>query len=196
MTLDKHHLFLYGAGFLVLCALGGVLHQWRMDVEKAKIATALREEVYKEAAAREADRQKTFDAAVKAINAQRVTIKTPPADLLKRLQGLEPEMSILPDQLVAPKPDAPKANLVLNPEQLVTLTNRLADCKECEAERTKISGDLGEERGKRLAVEKERDAFRDAAKGGSLFNRFKHRLRSFGEDAVIIELARCAMGHC
>lgn len=196
MILDRHHLILYGAAFVILCALAGVAHSWRMDVAAAKIKSDAREEVFKAAAEREADRQKQFDAAVKQINRQRVTIKTPPAELLKRLQGLEPSMSVLPDQLVAPKPDAPKVNLSLDPAQQVTLVNRLADCKVCDAERIKLSGDLGEERGKRLAVEEERDAFRNAAKGGSLWNRIKRRAWHFAEDAVIIEAARCIGGHC
>jgi hypothetical protein len=195
-TLDLHHVVLYGLLAVVSFGALGVLHSWRVDVSAAKVKSAADEKIIQEA-----DRQKDaaaqqYQAQLKFLQNLRVTPKTPPADLLKRLQGLEPEMSILPDQLVAPKPDAPKANLVLNPEQLARLDNRLIDCKECEAERSKLRTDVTVEKTKRAAVEDQRDEWKKAAQGGSLWTRFKRRMRAFGEDAVVIELIRCAAGHC
>jgi hypothetical protein len=195
MVLDKHHLILYIIAFLILCALAGVYHQWRLDVETAKIKTAAQEQIIKAAEQNAADRQKIFEATVKQINTQRVTAATPPAVMMTRLQGLEPEMNVLPSQLVAPKPDAPKENLVLEPAQQVTLINRLADCKTCDVERDKLKLDILGEVQKRQATEKERDSWKDAAKGGSLWTRIKRRGWHFLEDAVIIEGARLAGGH-
>src|SRR5260370_2828930 len=198
MTVEvgKHHLVLYALLAIATAAGAGIFHQWRLDIETAKVKADAQEQIIKAADLREADRQKQFEQTVKSINLQRVPAKTPPAELVKKLQGLEPEMSVLPDQLVAPKPDAPKVNLSLTPAQQVTLDNRLADCKICDAERAKLRTDLGDERAKLGAMTKERDDWIQAAKGGSLWTRVKRRGWHFVEDAIVIEGARCVAGHC
>jgi hypothetical protein len=195
MVLDRHHIFLYALAFVLLCVAAGIFHQWRLDVETAKIKVSAQEQIIKAADQAAADRQKIFEATVKQINTQRVTAATSPEVRIQRLQGLEPQMQVLPSQLVAPKPDAPKENLVLEPAQQVTLINRLADCKTCDVERDKLKLDLVGEVQKRQATEKERDSWKDAAKGGSLLTRVKRRAWHFLEDAVIIEGARLATGH-
>jgi hypothetical protein len=185
-------------GILAVVSLGalGVLHAWRMDLATAKAKADAQDQIIAAVDKRAADRDKQFEAQISLINSLRVTPKTPPAVIITRLQGLEPSMNVLPDQLVAPKPDAPKENLVLDRAQQVTLVNRLDDCKLCDTERAKLKSDLVDSGDKYKAMTKERDDWKTAAKGGSLWTRFKRRARAFGEDAVIIELARCAAGHC
>ncbi len=195
-TLDLHHVVLYGLLAMVSFGALGVLHSWRVDVNAAKTKSAVDDKIIQEAEKAEQLRADQFQAQLKFLQSLRVTAKTPPADLLKRLQGLEPAMSVLPDQLVAPKPDAPKVNLSLSPAQQVYLDNRLVDCKECDSERTKLKGDVVDGKKKLAAAEDKAAEWKKAAQGGSLWTRFKRRARAFGEDAVVIELIRCAAGHC
>lgn len=195
-TFDLHHLVLYG--LLVVVSLGGieVFHSWQIDVVKARAKTDADQEVIQSAERSQAERAKQFESQVALIRSLRVTPKTPPAVIVTRLQGLEPEMRILPDQLVAPKPDAPKVNLLLEPAQQVTLVNRLVECKECDEERAKLRLDIGDEKTKRAAAEDQAKQWKDAAKGGSLWTRVKRRAWYFLEDVVAIEALRCAGGHC
>lgn len=195
-TLDSHHVVLYGLLAVVsLCGLS-VLHSWRMDLAAAKTKSEADDKIIADRDRSEAARAKQYEAQLELIQKMRVTVKTPPAELVKRLEGLEPTMSVLPDQLVAPKPDAPKTNLSLDPGQQVTLINRLVDCKQCEVERAKLRGDVVDEQTKRKAAENAAAEWKTAAQGGSLWTRFKRRMQAFGEDAVVIELIRCAAGHC
>lgn len=196
MTIDRHHAVLYGAAFVIFLALAGVYHQWRLDLATAQIKAAAQDQVIAAADKRDADRQKAFDAQLAQLQGLRVTGKTPAPIIVTRLAQLEPSMNVLPDQLVAPKPDAPKVNLVLDPAQQVTLVNRLIDCRECEAERLKLRGETAEWSNKFDAMTRERDTFKTAAKGGSLMQRVKRRFWHFIEDAIIIEGARCASGKC
>lgn len=195
-TLDLHHVLLYGVLAIVSLAGLGVVHSWRMDISKAKTKSDADQKVIDEAERSQADRAKQYEAQLAMLRSFRVTPKTPPAVIITRLQGLEPEMRVLPDQLVAPKPDAPKANLVLDPAQQVTLVNRLVDCHECEKERDKLKGDVADEHTKRTAAEDQAKQWEHTAKGGSLWTRVKRRAWYFLEDAVAIEALRCAGGKC
>lgn len=195
-TLDAHHLVLYVLLLLVSLAGLGVLHQWRMDLAAAKTQAGEQEhaiaDLQKEAAARE----KAYQDQIHSLETLRVTNKTPAPVLVTRLANLEPEMSISPNQLVAPKPDAPKANLLLEPAQQVELINRLVDCKECDAERAKLKTDLSGAGEKLTAMTKERDEYKTAAQGGSLKQRIKRRFWHFVEDAIVLEALRAAAsGH-
>lgn len=195
-TIDSHHVVLYGVIAVVSACGLGVLHSWRMDLSAAKTKSEADERIIADRDRSEAERAKQYEAQLELIHKMRVTAKTPAPVIISRLQGLEPSMSVLPDQLVAPKPDAPKVNLSLDPAQQVTLVNRLVDCKECDTERAKLRGDVVDEQTKRKAAEDAAAAWKTAAKGGSLWQRFKRRAQHLGEDAVILELIRCAVGHC
>jgi hypothetical protein len=194
-TLDLHHLVLYGLLAIVSLAGLGVIHEWRVDVVKAKAQSTVDEKTIQDTERSSADRAKQYQAQLAFLQSKRVTVKTPAPVIITRLQGLEPEMRVLPDQLVAPKPDAPKVNLVLEPEQQVTLVNRLVDCHECEFERAKLRDDVVDGNTKLKAMMDERDGWRTAAKGGSLKQRIKRRAWSFLEDVIIIEAMRAAAGH-
>jgi len=194
-TLDLHHVFLYGLLAIVSLAGLGVVHSWRMDIAKAKAKSDVDDKAIEQAARAEADRAKQYEAQLALLQSKRVTQKTPPAVIITRLQGLEPTMNMLPDQLIAPKPDAPKVNLVLEPSQQVTLVNRLVECHECELDRGKLRGDIADIGTKYKAMTDERDQWKTAAQGGSLWTRIKRRAWHFAEDVVIIEAARAAAGH-
>lgn len=195
-TLDLQHIILYGLLAIVsLCGLC-VVHEWRMDVVTAKAKSAADQQTIQEAERSTADRAKQYQSQLALLQSLRVTPKTPPAVIITRLQGLEPEMRVLPDQLVAPKPDAPKANLVLEPAQQVTLVNRLVDCKACDTERAKLKEDAVDATTRYKALMDERDQWMTAAKGGSLWTRVKRRAWYFLEDAIAIEALRCAGGKC
>jgi hypothetical protein len=205
LTLDKHHLVLYGVLLVVsLCALG-VLHEWRMDVATAKAKAAAQEQIIAANNKADADRQKQFEQTAAAIDALKVKPGAMPQQIIERIPQLiqlpgrlqlEPVPSVIDGKLQEPKPDAPKPNLVFDPAQQVVLVNRLTDCKVCDAEREKLKADLASSKSDTAAMTKERDDWKTAAKGGSLWTRIKRRAWAFAEDVVIIEGARCVAGHC
>lgn len=205
IELQRHHLALYAALLVVVLILAGIFHQWRLDGETAKAKAAAQDQIIAAADKRDADRQKQFDAQLKTLQELRATPTTTPQQIIERIPQLinfptpprlEPEMAVVNGQLQPPKPDAPKINLVLTPDDQRVLNNTLVDCKTCQLERDKLKADIGEAGTKFQAMTKERDDWKTAAKGGSLWTRVKRRLRDFIVDAAILEGARCAMGHC
>lgn len=205
MVLDKHHLVLYGVLFVLSLAALGVLHQWRMDVATAKAKVEAQEQIIAANNKADADRQKQFEQTAAAIDALKVKPGATPQQIIERIPQLiqlpgklqlEPAPSVIDGKLQEPKPDAPKPNLVLDPAQQVVLVNRLADCRVCDAEREKLKADLLSAKSDITARTKERDDWKTAAQGGSLWTRVKRRAWHFAEDAIVIEAARCGTGHC
>ncbi len=193
-TLDLHHVVLYALLAVVSLATIGVVHSWRMDIGIAKVKAAADEQAIATIEKDKAERAKQFVAQMQFFDSLRVKKPLPPRVLVQRLAQVEPSLAVVPGQLVAPLPDAPKANLALTPEQQVTLVNRLVDCKECEAERAKLKVDLAGQKSVTAEREAEVATWKTAAKGGSLKQRLKRRLWHFAEDAIIIEGLRIAGG--
>lgn len=195
MKLDFHHLVLYWLLFLVSLGAFGIFHEWRMDIAAAKAKAGEQDRAIADLQNAAAAREKAYQDQIRSLEGLRVTKNTPAPLIITRLANLEPSLAVTPDQLVAPKPDAPKANLVLEPAQQIDLVNRLVDCKECEAERDKLKLDLLGSIAKTNAMTKERDDWKTAVKGGSLKQRIKRRFWAFVEDAAILEALRAASGH-
>ena len=196
--LDAHHIVLYGV--LGLVSLGGlsVIHQWRMDLERAKITQAAQQEVIAAADKRMADREKEFNDAVKEIN----TLKSTPQTTTKEIVEHLPQLIALPEKVNVEPAHSPvtgelvpgKQDLVLTPANQNALNDKLVECKVCENEREKLRNDLVDQKTKTAAMTKERDDWRNTAKGGSLGRRIWNRTKAFMEDAIILEGARCVAG--
>lgn len=182
MTLDKHHIALYLIALALLIGGGWILHEWVLDNEIAKIKSQAKDQVIAEAAAREAQREKEFAAQVAEIRALKSTPKTTVEDVSKNIPKLFPELAptvqqhadtTIPPALVF---DAPQAKL---------LNDRLADCRICDAERAKLKQDLADEQEKLNAMTDERNTWRTAAKGGSLWTRTKRTIKWIAIGAAV-----------
>lgn len=194
--LDAHHVVLYIL-LLIVGVLGlGVVHQWEMDLQKAKITQAAQQEVISTAEKRMAEREKEFSATVQQLAALKSTPQTTTKEIVERLPQLitlpervtvEPSHSTVTGELIPGKQD-----VVLSPANQLVLNDKLVECKVCEVEREKLRSDLLDQKTKTTATEKERDDWKTAAKGGSLGRRLWNRSKAFLEDAIIIEGLRCA----
>lgn len=200
VVLDLHHIILYG--LLALGSAGGlsVVHQWRMDLQKAELTKKAQDQVIAAADKRTAEREQVYQEAVKELNALKSTPQTTTKQIVERLPQLiqfpekvavEPEHSPVTGQIVPGKED-----LVLSLANQKALNDKLVECASCEADRQRLTGDLADQKVKTTAVEKERDAFKEAAKGGSLKQRMWRRTKAFLVDAVVVEGLRCAARAC
>jgi len=181
-TTEKIHLAAVIILAVVVAFLCFEIREWRMDVNAAKATQ-------KSDNAAIAEREKQFEVVKAQLEKLRVTAKTPVSKIagnLQQLLGLNHpvEVSSAPisgelatpqkegdavgtgKNLHPPLPDAPQPQIVLNHADSVALNNKLVACAECSANVTKLTGDLKDMTG-------ERDKWRDAASGGSVWQRVK-----------------------
>lgn len=192
MILDRHHILLYGLLLVIGLAGLGVVHEWQMDLQRAKITQAAQQQIIATADKRMADREKEFNDTVKQVEVLKSTPKTTTKEIVEHL----PQLINFPEKVtVEPSHYSPgQQDLILTPPNQLALNDKLVECRVCEMEREKLRSDLLDQKTKTTATEKERDDWRDAAKGGSLRRRLWNRAKVFLEDAIIIEGVRCAAG--
>jgi len=196
--LDLHHLILYALLLVTGLAGLGVVHRWQMDLERAKVTQAAQQEVIAAADKRMADREKEFADTVKQLEALKSTPQTTTKEIVEHL----PQLIALPEKVNVEPAHSPvtgelvpgKQDLVLTPANQNALNDKLVECKVCENEREKLRNDLVDQKTKTAAMTKERDDWRNTAKGGSLGRRIWNRTKAFMEDAIILEGARCVAG--
>ncbi|HXI42397.1 MAG TPA: hypothetical protein VNH83_20605 [Bryobacteraceae bacterium] len=186
VTLDRKHLALSVALVVAALILAGVFHEWRIDLAKAEADKRLQDQVIAGAEKREDDRKKAFEAQLAELSKLRATSQTSPQTVIERIPQLinfptpaklEAATSEMNGQLVPPKPDAPKVNLVLPPDDQRVLVNTLVECKSCQLERDKLKADAIDADTKYKAMAKERDDWKTAARGGSFWTRTKRALK-------------------
>jgi len=186
VTLDRKHLALFAVIVLIAFILAGVFHEWRLDLAKAEADKKAQDQVIDAADKREADRKKAFEAELAELGKLRATSQTSPQTIIERVPQLinfptpaklEAAPSEVNGQLIPPKPDAPKVNLILPPEDQRVLVNTLVECKSCQLERDKLKADAIDTDTKYKAMTKERDDWKTAAKGGSFWTRTKRALK-------------------
>lgn len=151
MTIDRHHLILYGAVFLLsLCALV-IFYESRFSTAKLEAAIAAKEQLVAAADARMKERELAYEQRFAELEKLKATPATTPKQIVEHI--LDPRLM---QWATPPKVDAPAAvgqlptapgNLILDPANQRALNDRLVVCKQCEIERDKLKLDLGDTRG-------------------------------------------------
>jgi hypothetical protein len=170
LNLDAHHVTLY-AGLSLVALVGGIAyHERTIDYSIVKAKADAQEQVIDAANKRIAEREADFKAQIASLLAMKSTPATTPAQIVERIPQLFPALQPILQQPVDQK--SPPA-VVFDAPQAKILNDTLVDCKICKTDLAKASGDLTDTKTTLAAMTKERDEYKIAAKGGSVWKRAK-----------------------
>ena len=175
MNLDTHHVLLYGAVTIVASVGAYAYHLRAIDVATAKAQVQAQQTVIDAAQKRMDDREKEFKDQITTLLAMKSTPATTPTQIVERIPQLYPQLQPTLQPAVNPQTgqvDTSKPpNLVFDAPQAKALNDQLVECKICQVSLTKAQADLVDTNTKLAGVTKERDDWKIAAKGGSIWKR-------------------------
>lgn len=175
MTLDGHHLGLY-LGILAVASIGAIAyHERTLDYAEVKAKADAQEQIIATANQRMVERDAEYKMQIAQIMAMKSTPATTPQQIVERIPQYFPQLQPALQQPINPQtgqPDTTKpAQLVFDAPQAKLLNDTLVDCRICQTDRTKLTGDLADTKIKLDGMTKEASTYKTAAKGGSIWQR-------------------------
>jgi len=211
VIIDKLHLA--GVAAVVLVAAIG-LHEHDAKVREQAVAAATeaaqatyQKQVAAEIAALErkmSDRDAAYQKEVSTLNARIQTAASPQqiAQLVSQLMGLKTPVQIVTPPATSGNPN-PQPIAQVSLSEAPQVKAYVLECETCKTQLPKIQSDLADrEKQIQLAkqqiesITKQRDGYRTAAKGGTLWQRTVRALEYLGIGAGVGAGLVCGSGHC
>jgi hypothetical protein len=189
LTVDRIHVVLY-LGIIAVGAGGAYGYHLRaVDVAEAKSKIAAQAQIIDAAEKREAAREAEFKQQVSDLLKLKSTPATTPQQIVERIPQYFPQLQPSLQQPTNPQtgqPDTTKPPAILfDAPQAKILNDTLNDCAVCKITVPKLQADLTDSKTKLAAMTDERDTWKTAAKGGSVWQRTKRALKWIGIGGLI-----------
>jgi hypothetical protein len=183
------NLILLLAVVLALALLTDAWRSARHDSQQLAATLAAQNQVIQQAADQEKQRDAQLGTALAAIQSQKQTVKTPQqaAEAIPLvLPPLPLPVSISAPNLSGPLPpgETPSATISVPQPDLVPLYDNLQDCRATALQNGALQKDLSDEKTRSAALQRERDAAKAVARGGSVLQRIRRAAKWFLIGAV------------
>lgn len=176
------NLILFLAAALVVALLADAWRSARRDSQQLAATLAAQNQVIQQAADREKQRDTQLAAALAAIQSQKQTVKTPQ----QAAQAIPSVLPPLPVSINEPNLSGPLApgeipttTISVPQPDLIPLYDNLQDCRATALQTAALQKDLSDEKTRSASLERERDAAKTAARGGSVLQRMKRAAKWF-----------------
>jgi hypothetical protein len=188
VILDRIHIGLVLAALGIGIAGGYGYHLRAMEVAGAKAKVEAQTQIIDAAEKREAVREQQFQQQIADLMKLKSTPATTPQQVVERIPQYFPLLQPTLQQPLLPsgQPDTSKPpNVVFDMPQAKILNDTLNDCAICKLTVPKLQADLADNQTKLAATAKERDEWRTAARGGSVWARTKRAMKYIGIGVLI-----------
>jgi len=175
---------LFLAAALAVALLSDAWRSARHDSQQLAATLAAQNQVIQQAADQEKQRDTQLAAALAAIQSQKQTVKTPQQAAQAIPSALPPlplPVSVNEPNLSGPLPpgEIPTATISVPQPDLIPLYDNLQDCRATALQTAALQKDLSDEKARSASLERERDAAKTAARGGSVLQRMKRAAKWF-----------------
>jgi hypothetical protein len=176
VILDRIHigLFLTALGVGITGAYG--YHLRAVEIAGAKAKVEAQSQIIDAAEKRETLREQQFQQQISDLMKLKSTPATTPQQIVERIPQYFPLLQPTLQQPTLPngQPDTSKPpNVVFDMPQAKILNDTLNDCAVCKIQVPKLQADLTDNQTKLTAMTAERDTWKKAARGGSVWSKVK-----------------------
>jgi hypothetical protein len=188
VILDRIHVGLLFSA-IAIGAIGAYGYHLRaVDVARATAKVEAQATIIDAAEKREVLREQQFQQQISDLMKLKSTPATTPQQIVERIPQYFPQLQPTLQQPVLPngQPDTSKPpNVVFDMSQAKLLNDTLNDCAICKLTVPKLQADLADSKTQLTAMTKERDDWKTAAHGGSVWARTKRAAKYIGIGILI-----------